>query len=107
MANRQSGLNRRQETRRTAPRPDWIFVRDPEITNLANQQWLIDGTVHNANSVRVEGWVYVDLTCGGRSAGSDRVWTVIPANAVRDYHAQFRPINVTPRCSASAEWSRQ
>lgn len=90
-----------------APRKEWIFVREPAITNLANQQWLIDGTVHNANAVMVEGWVYVDLTCSGRTAGSDRVRMRIPANSVREYRTQFRPLTVSPPCSASAEWSRQ
>jgi len=90
----------------SAPRPakEYVFVRQPSVSVTWNAV-SVTGTVHNAGSNDVAGYILLKLLEDGQVINTQRVYLEVPADTVETYDAEFVAETATTRqYRVSASW---
>ena len=92
---------------RAEPRDSGIFVRKPDVTVGDDGSVAVAGTVRNANSQPIEGFLAVILSVDGAEVDSRSLSMTIPGNTVGSYDTLFPVVVERGNMRVTVSWDKE
>ena len=93
-----------QVRRQTGGGSSYVFPRQPTVQYDGQGKIYASGTIHNAGSQPVAGFLELTLTVGGRILDSATLPMDLPASTVVDYNHEFLSVRDDGAMTVRAEW---